>query len=215
MAGLPLHVVQRGVNRQNCFFSDQDYSTYLKLLTEFLPRFGCSLHAYCLMTNHVHLLLTPEASNSCAFLMKNVGQRYVQGLNRRIERSGTLWEGRFRSGIVQSEAYVLACYRYIELNPVRAGIVKDPAEYRWSSHSSNAHGLASGLLRPHAAYEALGLSVVQRGSAYRLLCDEAPPTTMVDEIRKATRLGYAMGASRKGRGRPWASQMRKIGSVPI
>jgi putative transposase len=215
MAGLPLHVVQRGVNRQQCFFSEADYSTYLKFLREFSARFRCSLHAYCLMTNHVHLLLTPEAPSSCALMMKNLGQQYVQRLNRRLERTGTLWEGRFKSGIVQSEAYVLACYRYIELNPVRAGIVSSPADYRWSSYSSNALGMPSGLLRSHPAYEALALDEPRRKSAYRLLCEDAPPSPVVEEIRRATRLGYAMGTSRRGRGRPWGGQMRKIGSVPI
>src|SRR5262245_51438159 len=136
LAGLPVHVVQRGINRQQCFFSEGDYSTYLRFLAEFALRFGCAVHAYCLMTNHVHLLVTPETPESCALMMKNLGQRYVQTVNRRLERSGTLWEGRFKSGIVQSDGYVLACYRYIELNPVRAGMVKDPAQYRWSSYSS-------------------------------------------------------------------------------
>ena len=121
LAGLPLHVVQRGINRQQCFFSDTDYAVYLKFLAEFSVRFGCSLHAYCLMTNHIHLLLTPERADACALLMKNLGQRYVQSVNRKLGRTGTLWGGRFKSGLVRSESYVLACYRYIEMNPVRAG----------------------------------------------------------------------------------------------
>jgi putative transposase len=215
LAGLPLHVVQRGINRQPCFFSDSDYSIYLGFLTEFAVRFGCSLHAYCLMTNHVHLLLTPEAPDSCALLMKNLGQRYVQTVNKRLDRTGTLWEGRFKSGLVRSEAYVLACYRYIELNPVRAGMVKSPSQYRWSSYQANVGGRTGGELRSHPAYDALGLDVAQRTSVYRQLCESAPPEPIVEEIRRATRIGCAMGKKRRGRGRPWGSQMRKMGSVPI
>jgi putative transposase len=215
LAGLPLHVVQRGINRQQCFFADSDYSIYLSFLAEFSARFGCSLHAYCLMTNHAHLLLTPEAPDSCALLMKNLGQRYVQAVNRKLERTGTLWEGRFKSGIVHSEAYVLACYRYIERNPVRAGMVKFPGQYRWSSYHANAEGTTGGLLRSHPAYDALGLDTVQRTSVYRQLCESAPPEPIIEEIRRATRIGCATGKKRRGRGRPWESQMRKMGSVPI
>src|ERR1700754_3675427 len=96
LAGIPLHIVQRGINRQQCFFSDADHSAYLNFLAEFSARFGCSVHAYCLMTNHVHLLVTPSAADACTLMMKNLGQRYVQVVNRRLERSGTLWEGRFK-----------------------------------------------------------------------------------------------------------------------
>src|SRR5436189_377067 len=162
VAGLSLHVVQRGINRQQCFFSDSDYRTYLRFLDEFCVRFGCALHAYCLMTNHVHLLLTPQAMDSCALVMKNVGQRYVQMVNKRLQRTGTLWEGRFKSCVVGSEGYVLACYRYIELNPVRAGMVVGPGLYRWSSYRANAGGEVDSLLSPHAAYEALGLDMEKR-----------------------------------------------------
>jgi putative transposase len=212
LAGLPVHVVQRGINRQQCFFSERDYSTYLQFLAEFAFRFGCAVHAYCLMTNHVHMLVTPKAPESCALMMKNLGQHYVQTVNKRLERTGTLWEGRFKSGIVQSDGYVLACYRYIELNPVRAGMVKDPAQYRWSSYPSNAEGKPSELLKAHPSYEALGLEAAQRLTAYRLLCESAPPAPIVDEIRRATRSGAAIGKQRRGRGRPWDSQMRKMGS---
>ena len=205
MAGLPLHVVQRGINRQQCFFSESDYAVYLKFLAEFSVRFGCSLHAYCLMTNHIHLLLTPETTDSCALLMKNLGQRYVQSVNRKLERTGTLWEGRFKSGLVRSESYVLACYRYIELNPVRAGMVRVPSQYRWSSYSANAEGEGSELVRSHPAYDALGRDAAQRTSAYQQLCENAPPVPMIEEIRRATRIGCVIGKKRRGRGRPWES----------
>jgi putative transposase len=202
LAGLPLHVVQRGINRQQCFFSESDYLTYFRLLEELSVRFGCLLHAYCLMTNHVHLLLTPETSDSCALLMKNLGQRYVQRVNRQLERTGTLWEGRFKSCLVRSESYVLACYRYIELNPVRAGLVALPGQYRWSSYANNAEGRMGGSLSAHPVYEALGLDVEQRTLAYRRLCETPPQESEIEEIRKATRLGCVTGAKRRGRGRP-------------
>jgi putative transposase len=214
VAGLSLRVVQRGINRQQCFFSESDYRTYLRFLREFCGRFGCSLHAYCLMTNHVHLLLTPQAEDSCARAMKNVGQRYVQTVNKRLERTGTLWEGRFKSCVVPSEAYVLACYRYIELNPVRARMVDSPGSYRWSSYRVNAEGDADGLVSPHPSYDALGLDGGQRLSAYRALFESAPSAPIVEEIRKATRIGCVAGKKREERGRPWDGR-RKMGSVPI
>src|SRR5215467_13960820 len=133
LAEVPVHIIQRGHNRDICFFSDRDYKRYLDDLRELAPQFGCAVHAYCLMTNHVHLLLTPQTTDGCGLLMKRLGQCYVQYVNRSYGRSGTLWEGRFRSALVQSERYLLACSRYIELNPVRAAIVRHPSHYRWSS----------------------------------------------------------------------------------
>lgn len=198
----PLHVVQRGINRSACFFTDGDYLTYLHYLAMFSVRFGCSVHAYCLMTNHVHLLLTPHTKNACALLMKNLGQRYVQGINQRLERSGTLWEGRFHSCLVTSENYVLACYRYIELNPVRAGIVAFPGHYRWSSYRANAEGKPSGVIQAHPVYQGLGVELQQRSCAYKSLCEESVPNSVVEEIRKATRVGCAIGTRRRQRGRP-------------
>jgi len=214
LAGVSLHVVQRGINRQQCFFSESDYTTYLRFLGQFCERFGCSLHAYCLMTNHVHLLLTPAAKDSCALAMKNVGQRYVQTVNSSLARSGTLWEGRFKSCIVDSDAYVLACYRYIELNPVRAGMVNAPELHRWSSYRANAEGHANGLVTPHPIYQALGPTVERRRAGYRELCESAPPEPIVEEIRKATRIGCVAGKKREEKGRPW-DERRKMGSVPI
>jgi putative transposase len=172
--------VQRGINRQQCFFSESDYSTV----------------------------------DACARLMKHLGQRYVQFVNKRLRRSGTLWEGRFKSCVVDSEAYALACYRYIEFNPVRAGMSASPGAYRWSSHRANAQGDPFTLVTPHAAYEALGLDVDRRQAAYRALCATAPSASVVEEIRKATRIGCAAGRQRAPKGRPW-DERRKMGSVPI
>lgn len=196
IAGVATHIIQRGNNRSACFFADEDYALYLDHLGELAAKFGCALHAYVLMTNHVHLLLTPQAPDSASMLMKHLGQRYVQYVNRAYRRSGTLWEGRFRSCVAQSEDYVVACYRYIELNPVRARMVAHPRHYRWSSYRANAEGKASELLVPHVQYLALGRSEAARREAYRLLFrSELDPET-VDEIRLATNGNFALGEER-------------------
>ena len=192
----PLHVVQRGINRNACFFCEADYRDYLGYVAEFAPQFQCLVHAYCLMTNHVHLLLTPRTMDACALLMKNLGQRYVQGVNHRLRRSGTLWEGRYFSGLVTSDTYLLLLYRYIERNPVRARMVAIPGEYPWSSYRTNAGPRRDSFVSPHPAYESLGRD------AYRAMCDEEIPDRALEEIRTATRLGHAIGARRRGRGRP-------------
>ena len=198
----PLHVVQRGINRGSCFFSDEDYEIYLHYLRASAKRFPCSVHAYCLMTNHVHLLLTPHEHDACGAFMKYVGQCYVQTVNRRFARTGTLWEGRFHSSPVCSDNYVLACYRYIELNPVRAGMVATPAQYPWSSYAANAEGKSNGLLRPHSAYEGLAGEAHQRADSYKSLCSDALPASDIEDIRKAARVGTVIGALRRGPGRP-------------
>jgi len=135
-----IHLIQRGNNRSACFAADSDRHLYLLHLSELSKKFTCAVHAYCLMPNHVHLLLTPVTAQDCAALMRELGQRYVQYFNRRYKRSGTLWEGRFRSCVAESASYVLACYRYIELNPVRACLVAKPDDYRWSSFRANSGG---------------------------------------------------------------------------
>ena len=150
IADAPLHIIQRGNNRNACFFADYDYGCYLHHLGELAARHACAIHAYVLMTNHVHLLLTPRGPDGASLLMKHLGQRYVQYVNRVYKRSGTLWEGRFRSSIVQAETYLLRCLRYIELNPVRAGMVDSPGAYRWSSFRANALGERNPLLTPHS-----------------------------------------------------------------
>jgi putative transposase len=196
LAEVPVHIIQRGNNRGACFFADADYELYLTLLQVLAAKFDCALHAYCLMTNHVHLLLTPLQADGCALLMKHLGQRYVQHVNRTYRRSGTLWEGRFRSCLVQSERYVLACYRYIELNPLRAGMVSHTRRYRWSSYRSNAEGKASHLIEPHDQYTRLGRSPDARREAYRTLFREALDEAAVAEIRAATNGGFVLGAAR-------------------
>jgi len=199
----PLHVRQRGHNREQCFFSDADRLVYLEFLAFFARQYGCAIHAYCLMTNHVHLLLTPREEQSCALLMKFLGQSYAQHVNKARGRSGSLWEGRYRSCPVADDRYAIACYRYIELNPVRAGMVAHPRDYRWSSHRANAEGMADPMIEPHRAYVG--------SRAYRDLFDCDLEEVVVNEIRKAISGGYNVGSLRKARGR----QMRKMGSVPI
>jgi putative transposase len=195
LPGAPLHLIQRGKNCQACFFTDEDYHAYLGWLKEYAQASDCAIHAYVLMTNHVHLLLTPETTDAPEKLMKRLGQRYVQYVNRTYRRSGTLWEGRFRSCLTQEEDYVLACYRYIELNPVRANMVNHPAEYPWSSYRANAQDESSTLLTVHPLYMALDNDNAARRVAYRESFRYQLDPGMVDEIRAATNGNYVLGSS--------------------
>ncbi len=196
LPGVPWHIIQRGNNRSVCFFAEQDYRFYLHNLQELAERFECAVHAYVLMTNHVHLLVTPAEADGAALLMKHLGQRYVQYANRFYQRSGTLWEGRYRSCLVQTEDYVLACYRYIELNPVRAGLVNHPREYRWSSYGANAMGKADILLTPHEQYLRIERTDTARRAAYRALCKAHLEVEMLDNIRQSTNGNFALGDER-------------------
>lgn len=187
-----LHVRQVGHDSSACFRQDGDYLVYLSGLRDLLRRSGCRLHAYCLMTNHVHLLLTPPTDDACALLMRSLGQRYVQYFNRRYERSGTLWEGRFRSCLVDSAGYVLACHRYIERNPVKAGMVPTAADYQWSSYAGNAGYVLNTLLTPHPEYLALGAALQSRNAAYRQLVAEPDDPAFLAAVRGATSGGFAL-----------------------
>jgi len=193
---IPLHIIQRGNNRSACFFADEDYRFYLKCLEKYAIKTHCRVHAYVLMTNHVHLLLTAEDVQGAGALMKALGQRYVQYVNRTYLRSGTLWEGRFRSCLTQEESYLFACMRYIELNPVRANMVAHPGEYRWSSYRANAQGDADALLTAHALYLALGTDAERRQVAYRELFRHHLDPGVVDAIRQATNGNFALGDPR-------------------
>ena len=196
LPNVPLHLIQRGNNRQACFYADDDYRFYLGWLETYARDAGCAVHAYVLMTNHVHLLLTSSTTGGAGAMMKRLGQRYVQYVNRTYRRSGTLWEGRFRSCLTQEERYVVGCYRYIELNPVRAGMVEHPGEYQWSSYRANAQGEACRALRPHDYYRALGTDRDERQAAYRELFRNRLDPGLVDEIREATNGNYVLGSSR-------------------
>lgn len=196
LAGVPVHIVQRGVDRQACFFTDADRVFYLDELAELAVACGCAIHAYVLMTNHVHLLLTPRGDDAPSRMMQRLGQRYVKAVNRAYGRTGTLWEGRFRSTVATDEAYVLACYRYIELNPVRAGMVAEPSAYPWSSHRINATGAPAGMLVAHDRFVALGTDGAARARAYRELFEVAVDEAELAEIRAATNGNYALGSAR-------------------
>ena len=196
LPGIPWHIIQRGNNRSACFYAEEDYLLYLDTLKEQAIKFGCKVHAYVLMTNHVHLLITPEEKDSAALLMKHLGQRYVQYINRTYKRSGTLWEGRFRSGLTQSTDYVLSCYRYIELNPVRANMVDHPRRYPWSSYKVNADAKASKLITPHDEYLALSKDAQYRRQAYRDLFNSHIDNDIIKKIRNATNGNFVLGSER-------------------
>lgn len=193
---VPLHIIQRGNNRSVCFHDEADFLFYLDWLGISAHDTGCAVHAYCLMSNHVHLLISAHTPKGPGALMKMLGQRYVQYVNRTYRRSGTLWEGRFRSCLLQEDAYLLECQRYIELNPVRAAMVEHPGMYRWSSYAANAQGEISALLKPHPLYSSLGCDHAGRLAAYRELFRYQLDPGLVDELRSATNGNYALGNER-------------------
>ena len=176
-----------------CFRGDVDFTLYMGLLNELAPRFGCSVHAYVLMTNHVHLLVTPETVHGPSGLMKSLNQRFAQHFNKVHERSGTLWEGRFRSHVVDSETYFFTCSRYIELNPVRAGMVREPWQFPWSSHRANAGLEASLFLSAHPLYAALGTNDEERQQRYRALFQHPPSSSEIEAIRHCINSGSTLG----------------------
>ncbi len=194
--GLPVHVVQRGNNRQVCFASVADMKAYANWLHEGADKFGVDVHAWVFMTNHVHLLLTPHNPDSISRCMQYLGRYYVRYFNYRHRRSGTLFEGRFKSSIVQSRRYLLACQRYIELNPVRAGMVGDPADYTWSSYRAHAFGRTAKMWQPHPEYLALGNTAPSRRSAYRRFFAEQLPAKLITDIRDALNTGLVLGNDR-------------------
>jgi putative transposase len=186
--GIPQHVVQRGNNRAACFHDDQDRREYLAHLRDALDETGCQLHAYVLMTNHVHLLLTPGESGAVAQLMQKLGRRYVGWFNLRHGRSGTLWEGRYKACPVDTDTYLLQCSRYIDLNPVRAGLAEDPACYRWSSCAGLCGLRPDPLLSPHSLQQELGHPSDAPGSRYRRFLAEAIADDELQAIRTHLKL---------------------------
>lgn len=196
LPNVPQHVVQRGNDRQPCFFTEIDRVRYLTELREIVLREGCKVHAYVLMTNHVHLLMTPESTGRIARVMQSLGRRYVRYANDRYHRSGTLWEGRYKSCLVESASHLLRCYRYIELNPVRAAMVVTPADYPWSSFHSNALGKHDPLVHPHTEYLALSPDPALRRAAYQALVMETVDETELNEIRHQLQRQHAFGTNR-------------------
>lgn len=193
---IPQHVIQRGNNRNACFASKQDFSVYANWLKEYSQKYSVAIHAWVFMTNHVHLLVTPEKEDSVSFLMQALGRRYVRYFNYTYQRSGTLWEGRYKSSIVQTESYLLQCQRYIELNPVRAAMVADPSDYEWSSYRCNGLGIESELCTPHEKYLNLGRTQKQRLYAYRSLFKAHVEEELLEEIRRSVNRGLALGNDR-------------------
>lgn len=191
-----MHITQRGTNRSAIFLAPNDYRFFGALLLEASQRFECAIHAYILMTNHVHLLLTPSDECGPARLMQAVGTRYVPEFNKRHGRTGTLWQGRYRSAAIDSERYLLACSRYIELNPVRAMMVSHPSQYRWSSYGHNADGATDTLVTPHAVYRALHNSAAVRREEYRALFKHPVDVEECNVIRRATKSDSVLGDGR-------------------
>ena len=193
LAGVPQHVVQRGNNREPCFHGVEDCQRYLGDLQAAAERNRCRVHAYVLMTNHVHLLVTPMQQHGVSHLMQDVGRKYVRYINRSYRRTGTLWEGRYKASLIDSDAYLLTCMRYIELNPVRARMVNHPGEYRWSSFAANAYGAANPVLTPHPVYEQLGNDAVARQHAYRELFRHHIDNNLLHAIRDALNQELVLG----------------------
>ena len=192
--GQPQHVIQRGNNRTALFTAPGEYAVFAEFLLDAMTQHECLIHAYVLMTNHVHLLITPINEGGISRLMKSVGQRYVRYFNDKHGRTGTLWEGRYRATLIESERYLLTCYRYIELNPVRAGLASHPAEYRWSSHAANALGMVDRIVSPHALYLALAGNPGDRCAAYQALFSDAMDAETLQAIRRATNAAWALGS---------------------
>ena len=181
-----LHVLQRGNNRQDCFLQDNDRLVYLSILRDLARLRQCAIHAYCLMTNHVHMLITPPGAMACSLLMRDLLRCYAAYFNRRYSRTGSLWERPFRSCLVDSSAYVLACYRYIELNPVRARMVVKPSDHAWSSHAGNSGARVDALLTPHVEYAALS------AHSYRELLSGSDDPGFLRTVRDATEAGFPL-----------------------
>jgi putative transposase len=196
LADQPLHVIQRGNNRQPVFFAEADYARYRDWLAVAAAEYGCAIHGYVLMTNHVHLLATPHTPESLPRTMQALGRRFVRYVNTIHGRTGTLWEGRYRAAPIDSEAHFLACCRYIELNPVRARMVRHPRDYRWSSYCAHAHGTSDTLVSDHDIYCRLGTNQTARQAAYRALFRAALDADFLDALRAATNGGWALGDAR-------------------
>ncbi|MDP3677667.1 MAG: transposase [Methylotenera sp.] len=197
--GQPQHIIQRGNNRQVIFATEADYQFFRDALIEAAKQHGLMIHAYVWMTNHIHLLATPLFENSISKVFQSVGRKYVQYFNFTYKRSGTLWEGRYRATVVDSERYLLTVMRYIELNPVRAGMCLHPSEYPWSSYAFNALGmigLNTEWLQPHAEYLRLGVSLTERQMDYQALFNSEIAKDDLMNIRESTHKGWALGGDK-------------------
>jgi len=193
LPGQPQHIIQRGNNRQVIFQTDDDYLFYLEKLLAAANKHQCDIHAYVLMTNHVHLLVTPHTKEGISKMMQMLGRYYVQYFNRHYKRTGTLWEGRYKASLIDTENYLFTCMQYIELNPVRAGIVKQPSDYRWTSYHYNALGQQDELVTPYREYKRLGRTKADRQFAYKQLFQTRIPDKTLAAIRETTNKDRVLG----------------------
>lgn len=196
LPGQPQHLIQRGNNRSRVFFASEDYRFYLRCLRQASDRHQVAIHAYVLMTNHVHIVASPRTAYGLSKMMHVLGLRYAQHVNFLYQRSGTIWEGRFKAAPIDSEPYLMTCFKYVELNPVRAGIVDSPGHYCWSSYGHNACGRQDVLLTHHGVYEALADRPEDRCRRYRALFDVEIDEPVLNVIREATNQGWAIGSDR-------------------
>lgn len=196
LPGQPQHVIQRGNNRNIIFVTDDDYLFYKECLLDACKQHQCTIHAYVLMTNHVHLLITPENEEGISKVLQSVGRRYVQYFNYTYQRTGTLWEGRYKATLVDSERYLITCMRYIELNPVRAKMVTAPYDYKWSSYAKNAQGQHDNLVQGHHLYMLMGRNDVSRQGAYSALFKEHLAKKDIEVIRESTNKAWVLGSDK-------------------
>ena len=193
--GYPHHIIQRGNNRQAIFAATRDYELLLELLNEHARAQKVALHGYVLMSNHFHLLATPETTEGIPQMMQAVGRRYVRNFNLRHGRTGTLWEGRYKSTLIEAERYLLACMVYMDLNPVRAGMVADPADYPWSSHHHYVGRRADRLVTPHPLYWELGNTPFARDAAYAGLIGAGIGQDQQRALTDSALRGWALGSA--------------------
>jgi putative transposase len=193
LPGLPQHLISRGNNRHDIFFCDADRGVFLQYLANSCADNGCAVHAFVLMSNHFHLLATGSRPKAISRMMQDLGRRYVLYVNKRHSRTGALYEGRFRSSLVETSSYFLTCMRYIELNPVRAGMVRTPGDFPWSSFGQNTGGDPSGLVTPHAEYLQLSADAHRRGEAYLRMFDDVIDDNRLKAIRESVQMNRALG----------------------
>jgi len=191
----PLHIMHRGNNRQDIFESEEDLTRMKEDIEHSLLKSGCSLHAYVIMTNHLHLLVTPKDREQLTVFMQSMANRYVRYFNAKKKRTGTIWEGRFKSCLVDSEHYLFALYKYIEMNPVRAGMVLDPVDYKWSSYAHNALGKVDSLISEHLLYKALGDDLPIRSKSYQKIFYNLDIAKEENLIMEATLRGEVYGTN--------------------
>lgn len=212
LPGIPQHIIQRGNNREPCFYSERDYLQYLDDLKQSASKYHCRIHAYVLMTDHVHLLVTPMIENGVSQMMQTLGQRYVKYFNQTHKRTGTLWGGRFKSSLIDSDIYLLTCMCYIELNPVRANLVLHPCDYRWSSYQRNAESSDDSIIDSHPIYRTLGETGDERRFVYRELFQRHLDNDVIHQIRDALNHELVLGRSRfKDRIKEIAKQQARLG----